>query len=279
MVTVKFEDGHYILSDGYLAVDEKHDLALLQCDTGTTESLPLGEMPEKLDPVYAIGSPRGVSGTISNGIVSGFVEKKPFGTMMIQTTAPISHGSSGGPLLNENGEVIGITTETFEDAQNLNFAVATMHVVALEAVAQKSALRWRDLPISAGAKRQAKLKELWVRVEESAKAARDAHGQSFRTWDLYLKSQSECEELARHQKAFLEQMESYRLARNRVMFEQYTSELDSGRGLAALQDALEKRDRLKANLIVKKKRAEDLMSEAATLRRQYDELSVQELED
>jgi S1-C subfamily serine protease len=185
-VVVEFEDGRKDHSEGYLAADKANDLALLKCDTGTIKPLPLGGLPDKLDPVYAIGSPRGLSGTISNGIVSGFAKRNATGSVLIQTTAPISPGSSGGPLLNENGEVIGVTTEAFRDSQNLNFAVAALHVAALETVAEKIARPWGNLPLSAGAKRRAELRRLEFSVKEAAKGAADAINKLDQTWDIYL---------------------------------------------------------------------------------------------
>ncbi len=72
--------------------------------------------------VYAIGSPQGLQNTISTGIIST-PERVMDGVTYIQTTAAISHGSSGGALLNKYGEVIGITSASVESGQNLNFAL------------------------------------------------------------------------------------------------------------------------------------------------------------
>jgi TPR repeat protein len=72
--------------------------------------------------VYAIGSPQSLENTISEGIISGL--RMIDGVRYIQTSAPISSGSSGGGLFDENGRLIGITTFKYRDAENLNFAVA-----------------------------------------------------------------------------------------------------------------------------------------------------------
>jgi predicted TPR repeat methyltransferase len=71
--------------------------------------------------VYALGAPKGLALTLSDGIVSGFRERKA--GRYIQTTAAISRGSSGGGLFDENGALIGLTTFYMADAQNLNFAI------------------------------------------------------------------------------------------------------------------------------------------------------------
>ena len=85
------------------------------------DSLHIGET------VFAIGSPRGMELTISNGIASGFREMKN-GTKMVQTTAPFSPGSSGGGLFDDQGRLVGITTLIAKDSQNLNFAVSAQYI-------------------------------------------------------------------------------------------------------------------------------------------------------
>lgn len=72
--------------------------------------------------VYAIGNPRGLQRTISQGLLSGVRDAAE--TRLIQTTAPISPGSSGGGQFDGRGNLIGITTLTVVDSQNLNFAVS-----------------------------------------------------------------------------------------------------------------------------------------------------------
>lgn len=72
--------------------------------------------------VYVISSPKGLENTISEGILSGIREIDPK-RKIIQITAPVSEGSSGGPVFNKNGEVIGIATFLLKEAQNINFAM------------------------------------------------------------------------------------------------------------------------------------------------------------
>lgn len=73
--------------------------------------------------VYSIGSPRGLELTIAEGLVSGLRRKDGVPLPLIQTSAAISPGSSGGGLFNEFGRVIGITTFLLKDSQNINFAL------------------------------------------------------------------------------------------------------------------------------------------------------------
>jgi hypothetical protein len=72
--------------------------------------------------VYAIGSPRGQENSLSQGILSGI--RKDDGISLLQMTAPISPGSSGGGLFDEYGNLLGVTTMTLRDSQSLNFAIA-----------------------------------------------------------------------------------------------------------------------------------------------------------
>jgi S1-C subfamily serine protease len=72
--------------------------------------------------VFTIGNPSGLTATLSEGIVSGLRTQK--GVRYVQTSAPISPGSSGGGLFDEHGNLLGITSFKIEDAENLNFAIA-----------------------------------------------------------------------------------------------------------------------------------------------------------
>lgn len=106
-----------------IAIDEEHDLAALQ----VTQQLPplalarddrivLGQK------VVVIGNPLGLEATLSEGLVSG-VRKLNKDSRALQITAPISPGSSGGPILNDHGEVIGISTFVLVGGANLNFGM------------------------------------------------------------------------------------------------------------------------------------------------------------
>ena len=110
------------------------DLAILQvynADPRQT-TLPLGTMNRVRvgEEVIAIGSPLGVlANSVTRGIVSAV--RRAGDTVLIQTDAAINPGNSGGPLLNRNGQVIGINTMSFTRAQSLSFAVAVDHAMPL----------------------------------------------------------------------------------------------------------------------------------------------------
>jgi tetratricopeptide (TPR) repeat protein len=111
-----------------VSIDPDRDVALILVPGMTTTALPLGRSQD-LRPgkrVLAIGHPQGLEYTVSDGIVSAVRDD---GTVRyIQTTAPISHGSSGGPLLDMNGQVVGMTTLYLGGGQNLNFAVPAEYI-------------------------------------------------------------------------------------------------------------------------------------------------------
>lgn len=100
----------------------EYDICLLSCPDLPTRHVTLGNSKELKvgDPVYAIGAPRGLELSLSNGIVSQLRGGTP---PLIQTTAAISPGSSGGGLFNKDGRLVGFTTMYIEGGQNLNFAM------------------------------------------------------------------------------------------------------------------------------------------------------------
>lgn len=122
--SVRVEDDDKIYStDEVIKYNTVLDLAVLRIDR-RLDPIPLYRGEKKLvrgQKVVAIGSPLGLFNSVSDGIISGFREID--GVDMIQFTAPISHGSSGGAVLNMFGEVIGISTAGIERGQNVNLAV------------------------------------------------------------------------------------------------------------------------------------------------------------
>ena len=123
---VKISNGAVFPVEGVLAQSESDDLAVLKVSGSGLPLLHLGEAKSVSsgDKVIAIGSPLGLEGTVTDGIVSAIREEKETKTPLIQTTAAVSHGSSGGPLLDLEGRVVGILTFKFSSGENLNFAVA-----------------------------------------------------------------------------------------------------------------------------------------------------------
>jgi S1-C subfamily serine protease len=113
---------------GVVGLDAKHDLVLLAVEEATAPALKLGDGAKVAigDTVFAVGNPQGLEGTFSQGIVSGI---RQFDTdSLLQITAPISPGSSGGPVVDSEGKVIGVAVATFKGGQNLNFAIPSKYV-------------------------------------------------------------------------------------------------------------------------------------------------------
>lgn len=133
-----------------LAYDEIADLAVLSCDSKVmAEPLTLGdsETVQQGDAVYAVGYPLGLANTLSDGIVSSrYIDEYDNDT--IQVTAAISEGNSGGPLLDENGQVIGVMCAYYVYGQNLNIATASDTLAGLlESEYEKTNLKyWQNRP-------------------------------------------------------------------------------------------------------------------------------------
>lgn len=120
---------------GITAVDAERDLVVLKISAAGSPALSLGssDAVQVGESVYAVGNPQGLEGTFSQGIVSSIRE---VGTdKLLQITAPISPGSSGGPVLNGKGEVVGVSVATFRGGQNLNFAIPSSYLKTLLAKA------------------------------------------------------------------------------------------------------------------------------------------------
>ncbi len=121
---VTTNDGKTYAVSGYYDAQESLDMALIQVDGSGFSFLPMGDSTALTagQTVFAIGSPKGLDDTISQGIISN-VNRVLDGLSYIQMTAPISAGSSGGALIDSRGQLIGLNTASYLDAQNLNLAV------------------------------------------------------------------------------------------------------------------------------------------------------------
>lgn len=108
-----------------LAYDENIDLAVVKVNATGLTAATICKKPVSVGAtVYAIGSSRGMTNTYSQGIIT-YANRVVDDVSHIQHDASITHGNSGGPLINVYGEVIGINTWGISDSQNLNFAVFT----------------------------------------------------------------------------------------------------------------------------------------------------------
>jgi len=122
---IKLPDGAFFAVDGVLASNKDRDVAIIKAHGNNFRPLTLGDSNRLQvgEEVVAIGNPLSLESTVSNGIVSAIRTVEDEGGKFVQITAPISPGSSGGPLFNMAGEVVGITTSHLIGGQNLNFAI------------------------------------------------------------------------------------------------------------------------------------------------------------
>jgi tetratricopeptide (TPR) repeat protein len=119
---------------GVLAIDGEGDLAILLVDVPGNVAAPLPiekTTPQEGESIVVIGNPFGLEGSVSNGIVSAVREIPGYGKI-IQITAPISPGSSGSPVVNMRGQVIGVATLQAAEGQSLNFAVPSERITQLK---------------------------------------------------------------------------------------------------------------------------------------------------
>lgn len=134
--------------EGVVAFDAHCDLAILKVKA---KDVPFCTLSDKLPKVgvkvYAIGSPKGLENTLSDGLVSGLRKALDDSMTFIQTSAPITYGSSGGPLLLEDGRIVGVTSSGYGEG-NLNFAVPAVNVTRLLpkkiTVTRLSRMKWDD---------------------------------------------------------------------------------------------------------------------------------------
>src|SRR5688572_16333151 len=119
---------------GVLAVDAEGDIAILlvEAPPNSVRPLPLDRTsPQEGESVVVIGNPFGLEGSVTNGIVSAVRDIPTFGRI-IQITAPISPGSSGSPVVNMQGQVIGVATLQVTGGQSVNFAIPSERISQLQ---------------------------------------------------------------------------------------------------------------------------------------------------
>lgn len=133
----KSENGAFYVIDSVIRRDQSHDLAILKAKVSGVPFLVLGKAASMQpgDPIGVVGSPLGLEGTVSNGVVSAV--RGSGSDAILQITAPISPGSSGSPVVNADCEVVGVASATLKGGQNLNIAKAAEAVIEL-----------RDRPVS-----------------------------------------------------------------------------------------------------------------------------------
>ncbi len=137
-----YKDGGEYQVVSIAGVDRGHDLALMRIKPRaklTVVKLGDSSVVSAGDRIYAIGNPLGMDYSVSDGLISQ-VRQLSAELTILQISAPISQGSSGGPLFNQFGEVIGITTMIVTQGQNINLAVPGNYLVPMVKQEQTIAL-------------------------------------------------------------------------------------------------------------------------------------------
>ena len=140
---------------GVIAVDAEGDIALLRVEAPPAQVRPLlldRTSPQEGESVVVIGNPLGLEGSVSNGIVSAVRDIPTFGRI-IQITAPISPGSSGSPVVNMLGQVIGVATLQVTGGQSVNFAIPSERISQLQ---DGALLSLSDLVATSGRNKRAR---------------------------------------------------------------------------------------------------------------------------
>lgn len=122
-VGVKLRDGRVFDRVRIIKQSRQYDLALLKIDTKDLKYLALGDSDQLAigQRVLTIGNPLGLESSVADGLVSAFREVNKI--KLLQISVPLSEGSSGAPILDFKGQVVGITMGTLQAGQNLNFAI------------------------------------------------------------------------------------------------------------------------------------------------------------
>ena len=141
---------------GVVAVDAEGDLAVLRVEAPAGQVRPLSldrTSPQEGESIVVIGNPFGLEGSVTNGIVSAVRVIPTFGRI-IQITAPISPGSSGSPVVNMHGQVIGVATLQITGGQSINFAIPSERISQLQSGGALVSLS--DLVAASGRNKRAK---------------------------------------------------------------------------------------------------------------------------
>jgi S1-C subfamily serine protease len=198
--TVTLSDGREVAVRGLLADDPLHDIAIVAIEGQGYTPLPIGDTSTLHvgDDIVVVGSPLGLSTTVSSGIVAAVREnglsdqttelsedeKEKVAAWGLQITAPVSHGSSGSPILDAAGQVVGVAVGVLGEGENVNFGVPTTYVKSAltripagaspKPLGDDPAELWTNLAISAGLALIGYLTYLVVtRLQRRSRARRD----------------------------------------------------------------------------------------------------------
>ena len=145
-VEARFSDNQCVTVVGLVDKNEQLDLAMLQLDAGTRPRITLATSTPRIGSrVYLLGSPRGLDFSFTEGLISQI--RTLDGVRYYQLSCPISPGDSGGPVLNDRGEAVGVVSWRKADAENVGFAIPGPEVARMNATLP--VMVWSDVtPLS-----------------------------------------------------------------------------------------------------------------------------------
>jgi S1-C subfamily serine protease len=184
-VEARFVDNQRVKVIGLVDKNEKLDLALVKLEGAARPRIALGSASPRIGSrVYVVGSPRGLDFSISEGLISQI--RTLDGVRYYQVSCPISPGDSGGPVLNDQGEVIGVVSWRKADAENVGFAIPSPAIAHLNATLPPVA--WPGIaPVAQfPAKQPDQISSLHTDVRAAAPAGKDA----FRDFQHFLSGRS-----------------------------------------------------------------------------------------
>lgn len=141
---IKTNEGKIYRAQKIVGDDKEGDLVRVSVDLRGNSVRPLSvnaAVPAVGERIFVIGSPLGLEQTVADGIISAIRKIPEFGNI-VQLTAPISPGSSGSPVVNMKGEVIGVATFFLMAGQNLNFAIPGERIANLTTSGGKTLAEW-----------------------------------------------------------------------------------------------------------------------------------------
>ncbi len=179
--------------------DEKMDIAVIKVSKKDEEGNEISAFPflnlgnsnniKAGQIVYALGSPKGLQNTISDGIISN-VRQKVGEETYIQITAAISHGSSGGALVDQYGDVIGITSAGITDAENIGFAIPINEINSIDM--EDDNISYEDFSkLTQSVTLEISEEEITIEVGESETLYVYAAGAEDEDWSIYWDSEDE----------------------------------------------------------------------------------------
>ena len=176
-ILARLLDGSFLVIKSILASDKANDLAILQAEGRDLPFVTLGDSDKVKvgEAICVIGSPMLLEGTVSAGIISAVRELRD-GRKLLQITAPVSKGSSGSPVFNRKGEVVGVASFTLSEGQNLNFAVPSN---AVKALLQSHDISTKPLPPFPTLSLEERFEQAYQEALRTAQEIENANSRSF----------------------------------------------------------------------------------------------------